>query len=119
MTRTVDPTTARATSPLVWVALGAVYVVWGTTYFAIRVVNETLPPLLAAGTRFMLAGAVMYTFAVRRGDREGDRPGRRQWRAAGIVGGALQSKAKERMGSTASTLQPSAPRWPAGAPLLK
>ena len=89
MTRTADPTTARATSPLVWVALGAVYVVWGTTYFAIRVVNETLPPLLAAGTRFMLAGAVMYTFAVRRGDREGDRPGRRQWRAAAIVGGAL------------------------------
>jgi drug/metabolite transporter (DMT)-like permease len=73
----------------IWLALVTVYIVWGTTYFAIDVVNDTLPPLLAASARFLIAGAVMYAFTIRRGDREGDRPGRRQWGAATIVGGAL------------------------------
>jgi drug/metabolite transporter (DMT)-like permease len=89
MTRTTESSTARATPPLVWIALGAVYIVWGTTYFAIRIVNETMPPLLAASVRFILAGAVMYAWTIRRGDREGDRPGLPQWRAAAIVGTAL------------------------------
>lgn len=73
----------------IWLALGTVYIVWGTTYFAIDVVNDTLPPLLAASVRFLIAGAVMYAFTIRRGDHEGDRPGRRQWGAAAIIGGAL------------------------------
>ena len=73
----------------IWLALVTVYIVWGTTYFAIDVVNDTLPPLLAASFRFLIAGAVMYAFTIRRGDRDGDRPGRRQWGAAAIVGGAL------------------------------
>jgi drug/metabolite transporter (DMT)-like permease len=38
-------------------ALGAVYVLWGSTYLAIRVMVETIPPLLGAGVRFCLAGA--------------------------------------------------------------
>jgi drug/metabolite transporter (DMT)-like permease len=41
-----------------WAALTTVYVVWGSTYLAIRVMVETMPPLLAAGTRFAVAGAV-------------------------------------------------------------
>jgi drug/metabolite transporter (DMT)-like permease len=89
MSRRTDSSTARDTPPLVWVALGAVYIVWGTTYFAIRIVNETMPPLLAASVRFLLAGAVMYAWTIRRGDREGDRPRIPQWRAAVIVGTAL------------------------------
>jgi drug/metabolite transporter (DMT)-like permease len=89
MARAKETTTDRAVSPRVWVALGAVYVVWGTTYFAIRVVNETLPPLLAASARFLVAGAVMYAWTIRRGDRTGDRPGLRQWGAAAIIGTAL------------------------------
>jgi drug/metabolite transporter (DMT)-like permease len=89
MTRTAEPTTARANPPLVWVALGAVYIVWGTTYFAIRIVNQTMPPLLSASVRFLIAGAVMFAWTIRRGDRDGDRPGPRQWRAAAIVGCAL------------------------------
>lgn len=76
-------------TPLVWAAWATVCVVWGTTYFAIRIVNQTLPPLLAAGVRFLVAGTLMYAVAIRRGDTEGDRPGRRQWRAAALVGGAL------------------------------
>jgi drug/metabolite transporter (DMT)-like permease len=70
---------------LIWAALGAVYVIWSTTYLAIRVVNETLPTLLATSTRFLVAGSVLYGIAVRRGDRAGDRPTPRQWRGAAVV----------------------------------
>jgi len=41
------------------VALGIVYVAWGSTYLGIRVVDRTIPPFLGAGVRFMLAGALM------------------------------------------------------------
>ena len=43
----------------VWSALWIVYLVWGSTYLAIRVMVETVPPLLGAGARFTVAGAVM------------------------------------------------------------
>ncbi len=86
MTQRAAPQHARAAAPLVWSALAAVYVVWGTTYLGIRVVNETLPPLISAGLRFAVAGAVLYAWAVRRGDREGDRPQAVHWRSAAIVG---------------------------------
>lgn len=76
----------RGVSPAtIWAALGAVYVIWGTTYLAIRVVNETLPPLLSASVRFLVAGSLLYAWTIRRGDREGDRPTRVQWRSAAIV----------------------------------
>jgi drug/metabolite transporter (DMT)-like permease len=52
----------------VWVALVTVYLVWGSTYLAIRVVVETVPPLLAMGARFLLAGLLLgAVIAVRRG----------------------------------------------------
>ena len=91
MTRTAEPTDVRAApSPaLIWGPLLAVYLIWGTTYLGIRVVNETLPPLLAAGIRFVIAGGALYLWSIRRGDREGDRPGAAQWRAALIVGALL------------------------------
>lgn len=82
-------TTARAASPAIWAALVAVYVVWGATYLAIRVVNRTLPPLLAASARFLVAGALMYAWTIRRGNSDGDRPTIRQWRSATIIGGLL------------------------------
>ena len=40
----------------VWTALWIVYIVWGSTYLAIRVMVETVPPLLGAGARFTVAG---------------------------------------------------------------
>jgi drug/metabolite transporter (DMT)-like permease len=53
---------------LVWLALGSIYLIWGSTYLAIRVMVETVPPLLGAGFRFLIAGAVFYAFlAARRG----------------------------------------------------
>ena len=52
----------------VWTGLWIVYIVWGSTYLAIRVVVETVPPFLSAGGRFMFAGAAMLAFlAWRRG----------------------------------------------------
>ena len=54
----------------VWAALLIVYIVWGSTYLAIRVVVETMPPFLAAGMRFVVAGVVMMLIlAIRNGPR--------------------------------------------------
>jgi drug/metabolite transporter (DMT)-like permease len=52
----------------VWAALWVVYIVWGSTYLAIRVMVRTMPPLLASGMRFLVAGLLMCGwFAARRG----------------------------------------------------
>lgn len=60
-----------------------VYIVWGSTYLAIRTVVQTVPPFLMAGTRFLLAGIVLYLWRRRQGDPA---PSRRQWLSTGIVG---------------------------------
>jgi len=49
---------------MVWIALAIVYVVWGSTYFAIALVVQTMPPLLTAGLRHFTAGLVMATWLV-------------------------------------------------------
>jgi drug/metabolite transporter (DMT)-like permease len=70
----------------VWGALWIVYIVWGSTYLAIRVMVETMPPLLGAGVRFTVAGAVMVgVLAVRRSVR----PTRAQLLSALLVGALL------------------------------
>jgi drug/metabolite transporter (DMT)-like permease len=71
---------------LVVAALATLYLVWGSTYLAIRIAIHTIPPLLMASTRFAIAGALLYAWSVRRGDTTGDRPVRRQWFATAIVG---------------------------------
>jgi drug/metabolite transporter (DMT)-like permease len=50
----------------VWVALGTVYVIWGSTYLGIKLAGETIPPLFAAGTRFVAAGLLMGAFTARK-----------------------------------------------------
>jgi drug/metabolite transporter (DMT)-like permease len=47
----------------VWAALAIVYVVWGSTYFAIRIVVRALPPLYSAGARFAVAGLILLAIA--------------------------------------------------------
>jgi len=71
------------------IALGIVYVVWGSTYLAIAVADRTLPPLLMLAVRFGLAGALLYAWSAWRGDVASARPGRREWTAAAVVGGLL------------------------------
>lgn len=63
-----------------------VYVVWGSTYVAIRFAIETLPGFTMAGARFMIAGLVLYAWARLRGAAH---PNRRQWLNAAIIGGLL------------------------------
>src|SRR5260370_6722574 len=70
-------------------ALVTVYLVWGSTYLAIVVSNRTLPPLLMLSVRFLIAGALLYAWTAWRGDLAAARPGRREWRAAAVVGGLL------------------------------
>lgn len=70
---------------MVAVALGLVYVVWGSTYFAIAIMVQTLPPLVAAGARFFIAGlALALWMAVR--DRAALRVTRREAASAALVG---------------------------------
>jgi drug/metabolite transporter (DMT)-like permease/GNAT superfamily N-acetyltransferase len=65
-----DAAAEPAPNWLVWLALGSIYIIWGSTYLAIRVMVETVPPLLGAGFRFLIAGAIFYAFLVlRRGAR--------------------------------------------------
>jgi drug/metabolite transporter (DMT)-like permease len=74
---------------MVWLALATIYVVWGSTYLAIRVMVETMPPLLAAGVRFAVAGAIFWVaLRVIRG-ADAMRITRRQALGAGIVGTLL------------------------------
>ena len=60
---------ARVAAPaaLVWLALGTVYVVWGSTYLGIRVAVDTIPPFTMGGARFVLAGVLLYGIARLRG----------------------------------------------------
>jgi drug/metabolite transporter (DMT)-like permease len=73
----------------IWAALVSVYVAWGATYLAIRVTVRTIPPLMSASVRFLIAGALMYGWAVLRGDRAGDRPTLVHWRSAFVIGAAM------------------------------
>ena len=73
----------------VWAALAVVYVVWGSTYLGILLAIDTIPVFLAMGIRFVIAGGLLYVWAVKRGDVASDGIGRRQWLAAAVVGGLL------------------------------
>lgn len=77
------PPAAPPSRALVLAAFGVVYIVWGSTYLAIRVAIESIPPFLMAGTRFLVAGALMYGWSRMRG---APRPGRPAWRAALLLG---------------------------------
>jgi drug/metabolite transporter (DMT)-like permease len=70
----------------IWAALLVVYVVWGSTYLAILLAIRTIPVFLMGTLRFLVAGVLLYAWSSRRGDADGDRPGRREWSAAAILG---------------------------------
>ena len=71
-----------------WVLVAAfaiVYLVWGSTYLAIRFAVETIPPLVMSGTRFLAAGGALYLWSLMRDGRT-SRPTPRQWQAATVTG---------------------------------
>jgi len=71
----------------IWGALLVVYVPWGSTYFGIKIAVETLPPLLAGGSRFLVAGGLLAVVLALRGTSL--RISRRELGGAAIVGGLL------------------------------
>jgi drug/metabolite transporter (DMT)-like permease len=75
--------TTRAESIKLALAFAAIYLVWGSTYLAIRYAVETIPPLVTAGIRHSVAGVVLLTWACLRGYR----PKREHWFAGMIIGG--------------------------------
>jgi drug/metabolite transporter (DMT)-like permease/GNAT superfamily N-acetyltransferase len=110
---------AEAPGWLVWLALGAIYLIWGSTYLAIRVMVETVPPLLGAGFRFMIAGAVFYAVLVIRRGVRAVRFSARELLAASATGtllcfggNGLVTVAEQRVPSgIAATLIASVPLW--------
>jgi len=67
-------------------AFTVVYLVWGSTYLGIRWAIETIPPLLLTASRFLAAGLLLYAWARARG---AERPERRTWLPAIVIGGLL------------------------------
>ena len=67
-------------------AFAAIYLIWGSTYLAIRFAIETLPPFLMAGMRFVISGVLLYAWSRARGAA---RPERSHWKATAIIGGLL------------------------------
>ena len=65
------------------IALGLVYVIWGSTYLAIRFAVETMPPLMMAGVRFLCSGVILLALSRRR-DKQPLTAA--HWKSAGIVG---------------------------------
>lgn len=73
-----------ATAPsLAWVAFLTVCIVWGTTYLAITIALESIPPLLVAGLRWMAAGVVLSAFMLATGR---GLPGPHQWAPLALLG---------------------------------
>ena len=104
-----DPDAPAGAPPWqIWTCLWIVYIVWGSTYLAIRIMVETVPPLLGASARFFVAGAVMLAvLAARRGiavlrpdarpaaerrTRRAAPPGRQRRRQRRRAGGALEHR---------------------------
>jgi len=72
---------------LLIVAFAAIYILWGSTYLAIKYAIETLPPFISTGSRFLVAGATL--FIVGRLSKDYERPTLTQWRASVVVGTLL------------------------------
>ncbi len=76
----------KASPALILAAFAAVYLIWGSTYLAIRIAIATIPPFLMAGMRFVFAGAVLYAWTRLTG---APKPTLTQWRSATIIGALL------------------------------
>src|SRR5829696_9288027 len=81
--RPTRPVAHRLGAPTaaVWAALGAIYVIWGATYLGMEIAIESIPPLLMASIRFLVAGAILFAIF-----RPRERPTLRHWISAAVVG---------------------------------
>jgi drug/metabolite transporter (DMT)-like permease len=74
---------AQPGSLALWTALATVYLIWGSTYLAIRFTVETLPPFVSAAGRFLISGGLLYIWRRLAGDPV---PSRSHWRNASLIG---------------------------------
>jgi drug/metabolite transporter (DMT)-like permease len=74
------------TKTKIWIALLALYIVWGSTYLAIRFAVETIPPFMHASIRFLISGAILFLWRRSAGDPV---PTTSNWKSAAIVGTLL------------------------------
>jgi drug/metabolite transporter (DMT)-like permease len=101
---------------LIWTALSAVYLIWGSTYLAIRFTVETLPPFLSAAARFIVSGVVLYLWRRLCGDPS---PSRHEWHSATVIAilllvggnGAVVWAARYIPSSLAAMLVATCPLW--------
>ena len=70
----------------IWIALLALYIVWGSTYLAIRFAVDTIPPFLHAGLRFLISGLILVIWRRAAGD---EMPSLKQWKSLAVVGTLL------------------------------
>ena len=70
----------------IWIALIALYIVWGSTYLGIKVAIETIPPFFHAGIRFLISGLILVIWQRSAGQ---SMPTRKQWISVGIIGTLL------------------------------
>ncbi len=77
-----QPLLTRPSTTKLLLAFASIYLIWGSTYLAIRYAVETIPPLIAAGVRHFVAGSVLFAYSYRRGYR----PTWREVRAALLIG---------------------------------
>jgi drug/metabolite transporter (DMT)-like permease len=100
----------------IWIALLALYIVWGSTYLAIRFAVETIPPFLHAGLRFLISGLILVAWRRAAGD---EMPTRAQWKSLAIIGtllllggNGLVSFAEQRIASgVAALIVGTVPLW--------
>lgn len=100
----------------IWTALIALYIVWGSTYLAIRYAVETIPPFMQAGLRFAVSGAILVIWRKAAGDPF---PTRNQWKSTAIIGillllggNGLVSFAEQRIASgIAALIVGTVPLW--------
>ena len=113
---------ARPSRTALFLAFFAIYVIWGSTYLAIRYAVETIPPLVVAGVRHSIAGLALLGWAYVRGHR----PTLREWRASLVLGtlyfaighGSLHWAETVVPSGLASLLIASEPIWIAGMAAL-
>jgi drug/metabolite transporter (DMT)-like permease len=104
--------------PRIVLAFLAIYVLWGSTYLAIAVAVETVPPLFGAGVRLAIAGTILYVWAMSRGAAA---PSKGEWRNLAILGalmflltyGGLFWAEKSVPSGVASVLVATVPLWTA------
>lgn len=121
-----EPTARKPAGLWTWVALFVVWLVWGSTYLAIRVADRSIPPFPMAAIRYLIAGALLYPIGRGSGGRQlraSDRPGLAQWAGMAVVGimllgfgnGGLSYAERTLPSGLAALLVASVPLWMAVA----